>query len=375
MESDLSDIDSGESKHDSIQDDDFYEEEQEEIIDDDDYNDDDDYEQSLEDTKRSSRRSKPSRSKGGNVNAKKSDRIASRATTAVSSTRPRRSLRDTNVNYNEEKNMLTDDVLEEGISAEDDEEEIVSPAKKRHIRLEEDEEIEVPEELDEEPQEDIQEDIQDIQEDIQEDKQEDMQDEQDDLQDELQEEMEDAPEDMEDAPEDMGETPEEMEETPEDIEGTVEKEDDEDEEEDDVVDEEGEPMESFNERSDGLDEKESSMDVEKEDSSTSMTPFPKNKMLMSILDDNPFKKKLTEEELQLRRAENARKRKNLSEKRLAEEKRETLNKLLKKRAGKSRSKIDKRGETNDTIKPRRPYNSKGMIRILRTRETDLYCTY
>ena len=42
---------------------------------------------------------------------------------------------------------------------------------------------------------------------------------------------------------------------------------------------------------------------------------------MSLLDDNNYNRKvLTEEEIQLRRAENARKRKNLKEKRLRREK-------------------------------------------------------
>jgi Ino eighty subunit 2 len=55
------------------------------------------------------------------------------------------------------------------------------------------------------------------------------------------------------------------------------------------------------------------------------------------LTDEPIRKKvLTEEAEQLRRAEMARRRKNLSERRLEEEKQDTLDKLLKKRAPKNR---------------------------------------
>ncbi|GAA97454.1 uncharacterized protein L969DRAFT_91361 [Mixia osmundae IAM 14324] len=48
------------------------------------------------------------------------------------------------------------------------------------------------------------------------------------------------------------------------------------------------------------------------------------------------KKQFTEQEMQLRKSENARKRKNLSDRKLEEEKTETINRLLKKQAGKSR---------------------------------------
>ena len=55
----------------------------------------------------------------------------------------------------------------------------------------------------------------------------------------------------------------------------------------------------------------------------------RNKMISELMDNSARKNsKLTEQELQLRRAENARKRKNLSEKRLEEEKQDTINKLL-----------------------------------------------
>ncbi|CAI4051297.1 hypothetical protein SUVZ_14G1160 [Saccharomyces uvarum] len=105
----------------------------------------------------------------------------------------------------------------------------------------------------------------------------------------------------------------------------------------------------------------------------------RSKMLLDLLEDGGSKKKLTDEEIQLRRAENARKRKNLSEKRLEEEKQDTINKLLKKRAGKSRSHLPNEDDKNDGsssfVKPRRPYNSDGMTRILRNYKEDLFCTF
>lgn len=113
----------------------------------------------------------------------------------------------------------------------------------------------------------------------------------------------------------------------------------------------------------------------------------KSKMLTELLGDGSNKKNLTEEEVALRRAENARKRKNLSEKRLEEEKQETINKLLRRRAGKSRSHVDdKEDEKNNTPelgangesvnfrKPRRPYISNGMNRTLRKTDVDMYCS-
>lgn len=106
----------------------------------------------------------------------------------------------------------------------------------------------------------------------------------------------------------------------------------------------------------------------------------RSKMLLELLGDGVSKKNLTEEEIQLRRAENARKRKNLSEKRSEEEKQETINKLLRRRAGKSRShlpneeeELDGSSESAAFSKPRRPYRSKGLIRTLRRRNEDLYC--
>lgn len=63
----------------------------------------------------------------------------------------------------------------------------------------------------------------------------------------------------------------------------------------------------------------------------------KSKELLSLMDEPTRKtKQLTDEEKQLRRVEQARKRKNFSLKKLEEEKRDTLNKLLMRRAGKVR---------------------------------------
>lgn len=105
----------------------------------------------------------------------------------------------------------------------------------------------------------------------------------------------------------------------------------------------------------------------------------KSKMVQALLGHS--RRGLTEEQLQLRRQENARKRKNLSEKRLEEEKQETINKLLRRRAGKSRSHLPKEDEpvvanSDSTVftKPRRPYDSTGMTRTLRRVDQDLYCT-
>ncbi|QLQ79402.1 hypothetical protein HG537_0C00490 [Torulaspora globosa] len=121
-------------------------------------------------------------------------------------------------------------------------------------------------------------------------------------------------------------------------------------------------------------------DETRETTGDSLKRATKSKMLQELLGDSN-RRSLTEEQAQLRRAENARKRKNLSEKRLEEEKQETVNKLLRRRAGKSRSHIPKEDEPqlpiNDPTvftKPRRPYDSTGMTRTLRKLEQDLYCT-
>ncbi|AOA62638.1 INO80 chromatin remodeling complex subunit [Komagataella phaffii CBS 7435] len=79
------------------------------------------------------------------------------------------------------------------------------------------------------------------------------------------------------------------------------------------------------------------------------------------LPTNKKKKELTEEEILLKREENSRKRKNFNERRLEEEKRDTLNKLLKKRASKVRSKksLDEFDDDENEVskrlnRPRRP---------------------
>lgn len=120
------------------------------------------------------------------------------------------------------------------------------------------------------------------------------------------------------------------------------------------------------------------LDTMTEDDTTESLKPARSKMLLELLGDGSSRKILTEEEVQLRRAENARKRKNLSEKRSEEEKQETINKLLRRRAGKSRSNLPTEDEENSNdsstfSKPRRPYSSLGMTRTLRKYDQDLYC--
>lgn len=122
-------------------------------------------------------------------------------------------------------------------------------------------------------------------------------------------------------------------------------------------------------------------DETRETTEDSLKRPTKSKMLQELLGDSHSRRSLTEEQAQLRRAENARKRKNLSEKRLEEEKQETINKLLRRRAAKSRSHLPKDdepevGNADSTVftKPRRPYDSYGMTRTLRRPSQDLYCT-
>ena len=99
-------------------------------------------------------------------------------------------------------------------------------------------------------------------------------------------------------------------------------------------------------------------------------------MLQGLL-DAPQRSALTPEEQQLRREENSRKRKNLKEKRLAAEKRDTINKLLKRRAGTAKAGTSGAalGDSGDmsTARPRRPYSSSGMSRTLRTARGDVFC--
>ncbi|ODQ79088.1 hypothetical protein BABINDRAFT_167629 [Babjeviella inositovora NRRL Y-12698] len=79
---------------------------------------------------------------------------------------------------------------------------------------------------------------------------------------------------------------------------------------------------------------------------------PKEKFL-ALSNDIIKKVNLTEDEIQLRRAETARRRKNQSEKKLEEEKTETLNKLLKRRAGKVRDlkKLDEQSKDGEDWDP------------------------
>ncbi|CEP64607.1 Ies2p LALA0_S12e02806g [Lachancea lanzarotensis] len=111
----------------------------------------------------------------------------------------------------------------------------------------------------------------------------------------------------------------------------------------------------------------------------------RSKIMMELLDNSSRRNsKLSEKELQLRRAENARKRKNLSEKKLEEEKQDTINKLLRRRAGRTRGPVPTDGknktedyteENADFTKPRRAYNSKGMVRIVRKADETVYATF
>ena len=127
---------------------------------------------------------------------------------------------------------------------------------------------------------------------------------------------------------------------------------------------------------------EGSESIPEEEEVISSKPMMRNKMLLELLGEGSNSKRIeTEEEIQLRRAENARKRKNLKEKRLEEEKRDTINKLLKKRASKSRSNIpvDEIGnddaESSSFVKPRRPYITYGLVRTIKRPKIDLYCPF
>ncbi|CDU25456.1 uncharacterized protein SPSC_05349 [Sporisorium scitamineum] len=70
-------------------------------------------------------------------------------------------------------------------------------------------------------------------------------------------------------------------------------------------------------------------------------------MELPMFDPNR-KKKLTENELALRRSETARKRKNQVEKKLEDDKVETINRLLKKQVGRSRNKLPRAGSAEDS---------------------------
>ncbi len=84
-------------------------------------------------------------------------------------------------------------------------------------------------------------------------------------------------------------------------------------------------------------------------------PQLQDQQLLSLSNDVHKRRVLTDEENQLRKAEIARKRKNLTERKLEEEKQETINKLLKRRAGKvSAATLKEDEEVNLKEKPRRP---------------------
>ncbi|KAJ1023192.1 hypothetical protein NDA16_003345 [Ustilago loliicola] len=70
-------------------------------------------------------------------------------------------------------------------------------------------------------------------------------------------------------------------------------------------------------------------------------------MELPMFDPNR-KKKLTENEIALRRSETARKRKNQVEKKLEDDKVETINRLLKKQVGRSRNKLPRAGSGEDS---------------------------
>lgn len=83
--------------------------------------------------------------------------------------------------------------------------------------------------------------------------------------------------------------------------------------------------------------------------------FAKMDEQLLALNRKTQKKKETAEQIALRKAENARRRAHYKVKQLEEEKRDTLNKLLKRRATKTREKVSETdGDTKQTLKPRRP---------------------
>ncbi|KIW06375.1 hypothetical protein, variant [Verruconis gallopava] len=153
--------------------------------------------------------------------------------------------------------------------------------------------------------------------------------------------------------------------------------DDEDEELSDLSDEELEGGE------DGLgaDAGEDDDDDSDEDISRSQTPDPSKLTrrqrqeavgLMALSNEAQKKKHFTAEEISMRRAEMARRRKALSEKRNDEEKQDTINRLLKRQASKRQRKADveadriaEEGE-DETVKPNKLYtryiqNTHGVV--------------
>lgn len=133
-----------------------------------------------------------------------------------------------------------------------------------------------------------------------------------------------------------------------------EDEDDEEDEEEEDEEEEEEPEEEIDDEMEDYAEEEGEFEMDSidmsrltarqrariEDNDEGPPVFPD---LTSIDMPSARKKKvLSVEEQRIKRAELARRRKNLSERRLEEEKQDTLDKLLKKRAGKTR-----KGESDD----------------------------
>lgn len=77
------------------------------------------------------------------------------------------------------------------------------------------------------------------------------------------------------------------------------------------------------------------------------------------------KKKLTENELALRRSETARKRKNHTEKKLEDDKIETINRLLKKQVGRSRNKLPRAGSAEESDEEAEKAKQKGREQVSR----------
>lgn len=114
-------------------------------------------------------------------------------------------------------------------------------------------------------------------------------------------------------------------------------------------------------------ESEDEEDETSEEDETTATPPPRlterqkipagHMELPMVKTRTPVPSTLTEEELQFKKEETVRRRRNQTEKKLEEEKTETLNKLLKRRADKVRDLKDLGGDEDApsaTFKPRRP---------------------
>lgn len=158
-----------------------------------------------------------------------------------------------------------------------------------------------------------------------------------------------------------------------------EEEDEEEEEEMEEEEEEEEEIEEIEETPDAIEEtpqigieddedEEVEVDIEEEEEEESMVDTDVNGNETQIQQE-------TQEEILLRQAETARKRKNIKDKKLEEEKRKTINKLLKKRASKTRTRVPKKevvANVSSFIKPRRNYQSIGMNRIIKNKQGITY---